>query len=56
MMDSADDAVPSNSDDTTSPVEEPYERLNAAESKFDEDNFESDDEGLVDTWEGGSEN
>ena len=56
MMDSVDNAVPANSDDTTSPVEEPYERLNAAESEFDEDNFESDDEGLVDTWEGGSEN
>jgi hypothetical protein len=52
MMDS-DDPVPANSD---GPVEELYVRLNAAGGEFDFDDFESDDEGLVDTWEGGSEN
>ena len=51
--------VPTKLENTTSPaVEEPYVRLNAAgtRSEFDEDDFESDNEGLVDTWEGGSEN
>ena len=59
MMDSDEQLeVPTNSDDTTSPVEEPYVRLNVAgtQSEFDENDYESDHEGLVDTWEGESEN
>lgn len=49
-----DEQVPANSDDTTNPVEEPYVMLNAAGSEFDIENFEFDNDVLVDTWEGES--
>ena len=56
MMD-LDEPVPANLEDAVNTtVEEPYVRLNAARSEFDEDNLESDNDGLVDTWDKGLEN
>jgi hypothetical protein len=48
----ADDIASAISDDNHRVMEEPYIRLNTAGTLYEEVDFESDDEGPVNTWEG----